>query len=1008
MGIQIKFLNLYIIKAIRNNSMKFSIKSLLSLFLIYGTVAIAADTASILPPAKTTFFDQNGNPLTGGKVDFYIPGTTNRKTTWQDAAETIPNTNPVVLDAAGRAIILGSGSYRQVVKDKNNNLIWDQVTSSPGSSGGGATTVGDGNNVGAIIPWPGLIAPSGYVFTYGQEIDRVTFASLLTAITQSQNVTCVSGNATLNTVADTTQLNVGAAVEGSCIAANSVIVSKTSNTVTLNNNATASTTTTAIFFPWGNGNAITTFNVPDLRGVVLPGRNNMGGSSSSNLTTSFYTDPNALGGSGGTQSKTLLSTNLPAYIPSGTITNGAITNVVSGGTLGAIANTTAVSAAGHAFADVGSAIVVASSQATSTFTGAASPGASIPFSIVQPSKTINYIIKIQPNISISIARCGDLLDAGTACTANTGTSGHTLPFLDGNNTFSGSNIFNSGITINSLAAALVGRSSASGGPDIDFTIQGLTLKGTPDASLDFILLYDHVAGDFKKVTPGQIASSATAGVSSLGGLTGALSLGSGLTTSGGNTVLTFYQQLGTGTLATDLIKPIQLLGVTPQDYGAKCDNSTDDVAALTAWMTDISNGSGIGGRLGVLSGEICIFKSQISILGRNDWSIRGAGPYTSTLRYAGAATNIDLIVIGDGIGPTSRVTFEDFRIDSSTVMTSGSAIHIKKSNYYTFNNIVLQGAQANNLWNGIFWDEFNFGRFVNSNIAAQNDPHIFINGGPIYMDGYQCLNSGGQTCLHFAGNSGGLYLGEADIFGATFGLKIDTSLSAGGNSQFFVSSLAIFDSNVVAAVYIDDNVISGKSFMFNGWASSTATGNAFDIVNFKNGNIQIGGGSQFLSNNQNAFYYADGSVTLTIDASVALSANGGYGVFCTLATNNIFSDAKHVLPNTSGDYHPNCHVEQLGSTGYRKSANGYIHQWGAIAGNGASDTAVTLPLVCPNSMLSVTGNITSANSASNILESLSFSALTTTGFTGYARAVVGGGGTVVRSAEPWNWDAWCR
>jgi len=151
----------------------------LSLCIIANTHFAFAQTAAILPPAKTTFFDSNGKPLTSGTVDFYIPGTTTRKTTWQDAAKTIPNTNPVVLDAAGRAIILGDGSYREVVKDRVNNLIWDQVTSSIGSGGsGGGGTVGDGLPVGSILPWSGIVAPNNYAFSYGQELSRTSFSSL--------------------------------------------------------------------------------------------------------------------------------------------------------------------------------------------------------------------------------------------------------------------------------------------------------------------------------------------------------------------------------------------------------------------------------------------------------------------------------------------------------------------------------------------------------------------------------------------------------------------------------------------------------------------------------------------------------------------------------------------------------------------------------------------------------------------------------------------------------------
>lgn len=83
---------------------------------------------TLLPNGEQTFADGSGVPLAGGSVYFYVPGTTTFKTTWQDAAQATANSNPVVLDAAGRAIIYGSGQYRQIVKDVNGNQIWDQLT----------------------------------------------------------------------------------------------------------------------------------------------------------------------------------------------------------------------------------------------------------------------------------------------------------------------------------------------------------------------------------------------------------------------------------------------------------------------------------------------------------------------------------------------------------------------------------------------------------------------------------------------------------------------------------------------------------------------------------------------------------------------------------------------------------------------------------------------------------------------------------------------------------------
>lgn len=89
--------------------------------------------ASLLPNGEQVFLDDNGVPLALGTVQFYVPLTSTPKDTWQDAAMGVLNTNPVTLDAAGRAIIYGAGAYRQVVKDALGNLIWDQETSEPTS-----------------------------------------------------------------------------------------------------------------------------------------------------------------------------------------------------------------------------------------------------------------------------------------------------------------------------------------------------------------------------------------------------------------------------------------------------------------------------------------------------------------------------------------------------------------------------------------------------------------------------------------------------------------------------------------------------------------------------------------------------------------------------------------------------------------------------------------------------------------------------------------------------------
>lgn len=107
-----------------------------------------SSVATLLPNGKQQFFDQNGSPLAGGRVFFYVPNTTTLKPTWQDAGEVTINLNPVPLDAAGEAVIYGSGQYRQVVEDVNGVQIWDELTQDTGF--GGVVLVGGVVNIAGL------------------------------------------------------------------------------------------------------------------------------------------------------------------------------------------------------------------------------------------------------------------------------------------------------------------------------------------------------------------------------------------------------------------------------------------------------------------------------------------------------------------------------------------------------------------------------------------------------------------------------------------------------------------------------------------------------------------------------------------------------------------------------------------------------------------------------------------------------------------------------------------
>src|SRR5581483_8130265 len=144
-------------------------------YLNFGSVATAG---TLLPNGMQTFLDQNGQPLASACVYFYTPGTLAPKATYQNSAQTIANTNPVQLDAAGRAIIYGTGTYRQIVNATGPNpstpclpagaQIWDQLTASTDSS----TTIYAGASSGT--PNAITVTAASFTGTDGQVINYIS------------------------------------------------------------------------------------------------------------------------------------------------------------------------------------------------------------------------------------------------------------------------------------------------------------------------------------------------------------------------------------------------------------------------------------------------------------------------------------------------------------------------------------------------------------------------------------------------------------------------------------------------------------------------------------------------------------------------------------------------------------------------------------------------------------------------------------------------------------------
>jgi hypothetical protein len=86
---------------------------------------------SLLINPKSQFFDSNGDPLAGGKLYLYEPGTSTLKSAYTDSNGNTALANPVILDSAGRASVWLNGYYKAILKDANETTIWtvDNVSS---------------------------------------------------------------------------------------------------------------------------------------------------------------------------------------------------------------------------------------------------------------------------------------------------------------------------------------------------------------------------------------------------------------------------------------------------------------------------------------------------------------------------------------------------------------------------------------------------------------------------------------------------------------------------------------------------------------------------------------------------------------------------------------------------------------------------------------------------------------------------------------------------------------
>ena len=247
----------------------------------------------LAPTPVLQFFDNNGAPLTGGLLFAYAAGTTSKQSCFTDSTGDTALPNPVVLNSRGEVAPSATSAscglwldpsleYKFVLApatagDPPTSQFWtiDDVVS-PETAVLNALASYEatigGVPIGAQMAYGGATAPNGWLLCYGQAISRTTYALLFAIIGTT----------------------------------------------------------------YGIGDGSSTFDLPDKRGRVSIGTDNMGGSAANRITSAVCglngTTQGAAGGSQLSQADTITcsSSAVSVLTPGSVNVNNATISVYAG------------------------------------------------------------------------------------------------------------------------------------------------------------------------------------------------------------------------------------------------------------------------------------------------------------------------------------------------------------------------------------------------------------------------------------------------------------------------------------------------------------------------------------------------------------------------------------------------------------------------------------------------------------------------------------------------------
>jgi hypothetical protein len=391
------------------------------------------------------------------------------------------------------------------------------------------------------------------------------------------------------------------------------------------------------------------------------------------------------------------------------------------------------------------------------------------------------------------------------------------------------------------------------------------------------------------------------------------------------TDLPLFTPGGTGAVPEAILSWMLRLPTTPQDFGAKCDGSTDDHVALAAWIAALG-----ATQAGYIPPGTCVTTVELNLGSAAGLVINGAGPYTSVIKYTGAGTTGDVVYGGSSGGTVQGWILRNFRITSSTTMTANFCLHLQNLSFAIVENVTIDGHfGSHNCFGGEWFDGFSevlVSGMDNSAYGATADG-IRASGTAVSANVSLHLERGNvdgpvAIQLHIAGGADVITGPMANFQNAVQNLKIDESIYATNNTGIFFLPGTYFDASTSTTLpdcEIADtggNQLNPHIEFDSGWCASSAANGVQIDSGFVGTFIWTGG---FIGNHQKDCVTINSTTgIIQFDSPnisyCGLGGSGGIGIDAAVTNVNISNVGVRFSNNAHGNtnYSPSAIVGLVG------------------------------------------------------------------------------------------------